>query len=104
MLTPFPAIPAISPLNPTLQPGQVRVFEALALEEVEWTLKHGPNDTPLELEMTPEGLALRVPETVKPTGVYFLRATSRRDPRRTVVTTLHILPSPKPLAGFARCS
>ncbi len=83
--------PQISPLHPTLQAGQALAFEALGMTDVDWTLEHSPLDGGLLLTAT-QGLhtSIRVPHGVEAGGIYFLRATNRRDPRQTAFTTLRV--------------
>ncbi len=85
------ALPQIFPAHATLRPGQTLAFEALAMSDVDWTLEHSPLDSTLVMGAT-TGLRteLRVPAQVAESGIYFLRATSRRDPRVSATTTLRV--------------
>lgn len=85
------ALPQIFPANATLRPGQALAFEALAMTDVDWTLEHSPLDSTLVMGAT-TGLrtVLQVPQQVTESGIYFLRATSRRDPRVSATTTLRV--------------
>lgn len=93
MTSPFATLPSISPATPTLRPGQELAFEALGMTDVDWALEHSPLEGGILLTAT-NGLHTRihVPAAAKEGGIYFLRATSRRDPRQTAVTTLRVAP------------
>ncbi len=103
MTSPSTAHPSISPATPTLRPGQELAFQALGMTDVDWTLEHSPLDGGLLLAAT-SGLhtCIRVPAVVQEGGIYFLRATSRRDPRQTAVTTLRVAPAGEAATDYRR--
>lgn len=84
--------PRISPLNPTLRPGQELALEVLGMSNVDWSLSHSPLEGGLQLLATHGWhTSIRVPRGMVEGGIYFLRATNRQDPRQTAVTTLRVL-------------
>ncbi len=84
--------PRIHPAHPTLTPGDVIAFEAIALRgEVEWELLEPPQDGTLRLVCT-SGVKtlLHVPSLPAENQIYFLRASNRDKPELAAVTSFRI--------------
>lgn len=85
--------PSISPAHATLRPGKALTLEApSSFGDVDWTLEHAPLDGRLKLgNLVGKRAVIKVPEFTDASGIYFLRAVSRQDPRLIATTTLRVV-------------
>lgn len=99
-------VPSISPAHATLKPGQAITLEAPAsFGEVDWFFEHAPADASLRLSNTVgHRTTVRIPEFADISGIYFLRAVSRFDPRLSAATTLRIAAPEKATSKAPRSS